>query len=152
MLEIRAWQGENNTTATKVAVEGSSLNDLLYEFIFGTTKALKSIGEHVEKDLGKEAAEKLKITLMASMIAQFVADCTDHIEDEEFFESMADCAVEFLEINIAMKKPGAEEIMGSLLESIFDEIKDAKVVWIGKPDGEKEQEQSGPDGDPDGEE
>ena len=152
MLEIKAWQGENNTTYTKINVVGSSLNDLLYEFIFGTTKALKIIGEHVEEDLGKEAAEKLKITLMASVIAQFVADCTDHIEDEKFFGSMAECAVEFLEINIALKKPGAEEIMGPLLESIFDEIKDAKVVWIGKPDGEKEQEQSEPDGDPDGEE
>ena len=135
MLEIKAWQGENNTTSTKINVTCSSLDDLLYEFIFGTTKALKIIGEHVEKDLGKEAAEKVKITLMASMIAQFVADCTDRIEDEEFFGSMADCAAEFLEINIALKKPG------------FEEIKDAKVVWIGKPDGEQEQ----PEGEANGE-
>lgn len=147
MLEIKAWQGENNTTATKINVTGSSLKDLLYEFIFGTTKALKIIGEHVEEDLGKEATEKLKITLMASVIAKFVADCTDRIEDEEFFGSMADCAAEFLEINIALKKPGAEEKMDSCLKSILDELENAKVVWVGKPDGEQEQ----PEGEANGE-
>ena len=54
MLEIKAWQSENDTTATHIEVNGSTLNDLFFEFIFGTTRTLEAIGKEVENEFGKE--------------------------------------------------------------------------------------------------
>ena len=123
MLEIKAWQSENDTTVTHIEVNGSTLNDLFFEFIFGTTSTLEAIGKEVEKEFGKEAVEDIKINLMAGVIAKFVTDCTGDNEDAKFFENIADAATMFLQGNILLNSQDGREKMFELLEELVADNK-----------------------------